>query len=245
VSIERDVYFNKDESLQPNDTQIEGEWDIPVNLDSTKVDSKPNNTPKYTKPADNDLNLQTNNDEINSTENTPEIQSEIPNNNTSEPTIVQNFSIPSPHDQHQRNSLQGLQQFDSTQYGHEKQSRNTVNLHDGLLAANEHHSALILEDSGFLEPGGVEIDVCEAEWFQEKMGQAMVAISEDEPSLREAMKGHERAEWTKAIEAELTQIERLHTWDLVEAPPDMNVILSRFVFRRKHDSNRKIECYKA
>jgi hypothetical protein len=75
VSIERDIYFNKDESLQPNNIQIKEEWDIPVNLDSTKVDSKPNNTPKYTKPADNDLNLQTNNNKINSTENAPKIQS--------------------------------------------------------------------------------------------------------------------------------------------------------------------------
>jgi hypothetical protein len=55
----------------------------------------------------------------------------------------------------------------------------------------------------------VEIDVNEAEWFQEKVGQAMAAISEDKPSLKEAMNGHERAEWIKAIEAELTQIKRL------------------------------------
>jgi hypothetical protein len=40
----------------------------------------------------------------------------------------------------------------------------------------------------------VEIDVNEAEWFQEKVGQPMAAISGDEPSLKEAMNGHERAE---------------------------------------------------
>jgi Reverse transcriptase (RNA-dependent DNA polymerase) len=56
---------------------------------------------------------------------------------------------------------------------------------------------------------------------------------------------HERAEWTKVIEAKLTQIERLHTWDLVEAPPDTNVIPSGYIFCQKHDSNRKIEHYKA
>ena len=59
----------------------------------------------------------------------------------------------------------------------------------------------------------------------------MVVISEDEPSLKDAMKGRERSEWIKAIEAELTQIENLHTWDLVEAPPDTNVIPSGFVSR--------------
>ena len=56
------------------------------------------------------------------------------------------------------------------------------------------HSTLIFEDNGSLEPGRVEIDVCEAEWFQEKMGEVMAAISEDKPSLREAMKSHERGE---------------------------------------------------
>jgi hypothetical protein len=77
------------------------------------------------------------------------------------------------------------------------------------------------------------------------MGQAMVMISKDETLLRKAMKGCERAEWTKAIEAELTQIKRLDTWDLVKAPPDTNVIPSGYVFRQKHDSNGKIEHYKA
>jgi hypothetical protein len=91
----------------------------------------------------------------------------------------------------------------------------------------------------------VEIDVNEAEWFQEKVGQPMAAISGDEPSLKEAMNGHERAEWIEAIEAELTQIERLHTWDLMETPPDTNVIPSGYVFCQKCDSNKMIKRYKA
>jgi hypothetical protein len=73
----------------------------------------------------------------------------------------------------------------------------------------------------------------------------MAAISEDEPSLKEAINGHERAEWIKAIEAELTQIERLHTWDLIGTPPDTNVIPSGYVFHQKHDSNGIIKRYKA
>ena len=38
------------------------------------------------------------------------------------------------------------------------------------------------------------------------MGEAMVAISEDEPSLKDAMRGSEKDQWIKAIEAELTQM---------------------------------------
>ena len=103
--------------------------------------------------------------------------------------------------------------------------------HNEALTTDIGHSALVFEDNGCLEPGGVEIDVCKAEWFQEKMGEVMAAISEDEPYLGEAMKSGERDEWIKAIEAKLTQIERLHTWDLMEAPPDTNIIPSGYIFR--------------
>ena len=97
--------------------------------------------------------------------------------------------------------------------------------------AEINNSVFVLEDDGFLEPGGVEIDINEAEWFQQGMKQAaMVANSEDEPTLKEVLGGNERAEWLKSIEAELTQIENLHTWDLVEAPPWTNVIPSCYVF---------------
>jgi len=77
------------------------------------------------------------------------------------------------------------------------------------------------------------------------MEQVMAAISEDKSSLKEALKGCERPDWIKAIEAELSQIKRLHTWDLIEAPPDTNVIPSGYVFHQKHDSNGIIEWYKA
>jgi hypothetical protein len=90
--------------------------------------------------------------------------------------------------------LQGLPQFNSTEFGCGKQNRNTKTLHEGALAADNYHSAFILKENGSLEPGGVEIDVNEAEWFQEKVGQAMAVISEDKPLLKKAMNGCERAE---------------------------------------------------
>jgi hypothetical protein len=53
----------------------------------------------------------------------------------------------------------------------------------------------------------------------------MAAISKDEPLLKEVLKVYERPDWIKTIEAKLSQIERLHTWDLVEAPPETNIML--------------------
>jgi hypothetical protein len=86
VSIERDIFFNKKESLQHNDTQIEGEWDIPINLDTIEVDNKFNTTPKDDKLTSDNLNTSFNNNKPNNTENVPD----TPDNNDSEPTIVQN-----------------------------------------------------------------------------------------------------------------------------------------------------------
>ena len=69
--------------------------------------------------------------------------------------------------------------------------------------------------------------------------------NEDEPSLEEALSGSEKEEWLKAIKAELTQIEALHTWDLINAPPNTNIIPSRYVFRRKRNADGNMERHKA
>jgi hypothetical protein len=86
VSIKRDIFFNKKESLQHNDIQIEGEWDISINLDTIEVDDESNTTPKDDKLTSDNLNTSFNNNKLNNTENIPE----IPDNNDSEPTIIQN-----------------------------------------------------------------------------------------------------------------------------------------------------------
>ena len=138
-----------------------------------------------------------------------------------------------------------MPQYNPEEYGRGKRARNAATS-ESCNQAEIDNSAFVLEDDGFLEPGGVEIDINEAEWFQQGIEQAaMVANSEDEPTLKEALSGDERGEWLKSIEAELTQIENLHTWDLVEAPPRTNIIPSHYVFRRKHDANGNIERYKA
>ena len=47
------------------------------------------------------------------------------------------------------------------------------------------------------------------------------------------------------METELKQIEDLHTYDLVEAPPNANIIPSMYVFRRKRNEQGRIVRYKA
>src|SRR6202020_2043043 len=59
--------------------------------------------------------------------------------------------------------------------------------------------------------------------YQDAIEYAMLAGDVEPDTVEEALRGSEAKEWTKAIEAELSQIEKLHTWDIVEAPPDANI----------------------
>jgi len=88
-----------------------------------------------------------------------------------------------------RNSLTGLTPVNETKYGRGKykqvtSSRASANVLEVVKGA------YMLEDNGSLEPGGVELDMSEEEWFHEAMEVAMAA-SEDEPMLSEALNGDE------------------------------------------------------
>jgi len=56
-------------------------------------------------------------------------------------------------------------------------------------------------------------------------------ISKIEPKT--INEGSNDEKWTKAIEEELMQIEKKHTWDLVPRPRNKNVIGTKWVFRNK------------
>jgi hypothetical protein len=88
--------------------------------------------------------------------------------------------------------LKGLPQYDQAIYGR-GQRRKGASSSDTATLANtaSDPSALVIDDEGSLEPGGVELNV--AEWFHEAMELAM-AVTEDEPTLQEALEGSERQE---------------------------------------------------
>ena len=64
------------------------------------------------------------------------------------------------------------------------------------------------------------------EWFG-GMAEEALAMSEDEPSLEEAIKGDEATQWIPAMQEEITQIEKVHTYDIIKAPPDANIVPCR------------------
>jgi hypothetical protein len=69
--------------------------------------------------------------------------------------------------------------------------------------------------------GGVKTNL--DEWFG-GIAEEALAMSEDEPLLEEAMKGDKTTQWVMAMWEEIAQIKKVHTYDIVEVPPDANVI---------------------
>ena len=94
-----------------------------------------------------------------------------------------------------------------------------------------------------VESGGVEWEENEAEteWFTHA---ATVAISDDEPLIEDIIDGDESAHWKKGMEEEINQIEKLGTWELVEAPPNANIIPSRWTLHHKRNARGEIARYR-
>jgi hypothetical protein len=101
-----------------------------------------------------------------------------------------------------------------------------------------------MEENGVLEPGGVELKIDEGDWFGGETEHAM-ALSEDEPSLIEALGGDEHSAWFDVVDAELSQMEKVNAWIPVIPSQDANIIPSRYILRRKRNKTGNIVRYKA
>ena len=64
-----------------------------------------------------------------------------------------------------------------------------------------------------------------------------------EPNNFEEAKSNKH--WIKAMEEELSQIEKNDTWELVPRPKDKNVIGTKWVFRKRLDENGQVTQNKA
>jgi len=204
IAVERDVYFDKETVIEVGDVVFEGETtQEPVNLDF----SNPTVTNKdATSSAPENLEK--------TDENVPEIAHETA------PMPSQPSFIPKPR----RNSLSGLPQYDPDEYRCGK-ARCTA------TRPRVDETVLVVEGDGEGEVDNVEEDDVLAVCFHEAV--YALSASEDQPILETAINRPESKDWKSAIETELTQIEKLGTWELVEAPNDTNIIPCRWVLRRK------------
>lgn len=64
-------------------------------------------------------------------------------------------------------------------------------------------------------------------------------------NYEEAVQGKNSREWRLAIQDQLQSLEANHTWDIVDAPRDINLIDTKWVFKIKMLPNGQIDRYKA
>ena len=239
VGIERDVYFNEKQALEPEEVVIEGDSEILTNLKPSHSSNDNHLPPQPNQP------IQNHPDDFEHAQapmNLPVIRQNTPE-----------IPISAPQQRHtRRNSLDGLTQYNEDQFGRGKRQRIPKSRPDAGIADAEEADDVeemidveeVLSRKGkvFDDQGGVLDD--EGTLYGMNVESAL-ALSEDEPRLHEALKGDEREAWISAIHAELSQMEKVKAWEPVIAPPDANIIPSLFVFRRKRNDTGKIVRYKA
>jgi Reverse transcriptase (RNA-dependent DNA polymerase)/GAG-pre-integrase domain len=67
----------------------------------------------------------------------------------------------------------------------------------------------------------------------------------DTPTVQEALKSGQRADWVSAIQEELTSLEDKRTWDLIDLPHGARALPNKMVLRVKRNEDGSIERYKA
>lgn len=72
----------------------------------------------------------------------------------------------------------------------------------------------------------------------------LVQIKEPQ-NLEEALSSPQSENWIQAVEEELSNLERLKTWEIVELPAGKGFIDSKWVFKVKRDANGQVARYKA
>src|SRR6266581_5738828 len=72
-----------------------------------------------------------------------------------------------------------------------------------------------------------------------------VMLEEDPQNLQEAQRSGEWPEWERAIQAELDQLKKMGTWQLVDKPTGAVPIANKWVFAKKRDKEGNITKYKA
>ncbi len=104
-------------------------------------------------------------------------------------------------------------------------------------------TALVVEGDSEGEVDNVEEDNALAVCFCE----AVYALSatKDQPIVETAINGPESNDWKSTIEAKLTEIEKLGTWEFIEAPNDANIIPCCWVLCHKRNAQSHISHYKA
>ena len=77
------------------------------------------------------------------------------------------------------------------------------------------------------------------------MASVIESMEGSSPTYEEALKRPDWPKWSDAIDKELDSLKKTGTFELVERPPEANVVGSKWVLRIKKDSAGEILKYKA
>ena len=162
------------------------------------------------------------------------------------PNTTSETSNPHPQTSQQIHHSDDEEEEETESLGRGRRPRPPPGFYKNLMAGKGAKAAIAVED-GYDQLsqsiGEDEEDLLIAAAMQE---YALASGTEGEPrSLKEALSGEEASKWRAAVQAKLEQIEKLGTWDIVEAPADANIVSSKFVFRLKRDEHGNITKYKA
>ena len=125
-------------------------------------------------------------------------------------------------------------------------------MHHGAahLAAINFADALICEinsdptaDGADNKPGGAD-DLETDESAQDELDPLYLlagSMQNEPPSMSEALRGPNAAEWQKVLEYEIGQLQKLRTWDLVDKPPKTPVIPCSEVLQEKRNADDVVE----
>jgi hypothetical protein len=73
-----------------------------------------------------------------------------------------------------------------------------------------------------------------------------LSITDDDPrTVKEAVDSEDENLWKRAMEEEMTSLDKNEAWDLVEFPTRRNPIGNKWVFKKKLNAEGKVEKYKA
>jgi len=78
------------------------------------------------------------------------------------------------------------------------------------------------------------------EMFRPAAWQAFMAVTEEPVTLQEALAGKDGPAWKAAWESELDSLQKNGTWVVEDAPPDRNIVGSRWLFKRKENGRFKV-----
>jgi hypothetical protein len=69
--------------------------------------------------------------------------------------------------------------------------------------------------------------------------------NKDPEALKEVMRSPDWPEWAKAVNAVLTMLEQMGTWELADAPENRKPIMNKWVFMKKYNKEGDLQKYKA